>query len=425
MSAEADSGGGAFSARTVAVVIAVGLFAFAAYFVLSAFAPDLRRGNNGGAHALSKSAVGYAGLMRLLEARGDTAAVARNPSEGAGAALLVATPGPVPTGKLRDALDDYVNRHEEPILVVLPKWETEPHRNRQGWVSKDGLINPQVAVSPMLIFDDLSVAMVRRAGPADVRLQGRGGSQGAGRIEAFQVLRFTPPPSGGPPGQVDAAPLVVPDHEPVLTDGNGGVVLAYVPSRKTYVLSDPDLLNTQGLAELATARTALAIVDRARRGEGPIMFDVSLHGLAGGRSLLKLAFSPPFLAATLCAAVAAGLAGWQAAVRFGPRARARRSVALGAQALTDNAAMLIRLSGREHRMADRYAELTETAVARAVGAPAGARGAGYLDGLTRKAPGRPAWSALRSQAGAVRTRAALVAAARRMHGWKREVAGGS
>ena len=413
MSAEADSAGGAFSARAAAIVIAVGVFAFAAYAVLSAFAPELRQGNNGGAHALSKSAVGFAGLRRLLELEGAPVLVSRDERFKTAASLWIATPSISGgqgsrggAGKDREALDDFVNRHAEPVLVVLPKWRVARHESRTDWVRKGPLIDPRRVVEPMLVFDRVTASVERRRNQAVRLAQSDGAGLSAGRIEALQVLTGA-------------------GFEPVFTDGAGGTLLAYVRARNTYVLSDPDLLNTQGLAELDTARAASALVKRMRVGDGPVVFDVSLHGLAGGRSLLKLAFSPPFLAATLCAAVAAALAGWQAAVRFGPRVRARRSVPLGAEALTDNAAMLIRLSGREHRMADRYAELTEASVARAVGAPAGERTAGYLDGLGRRSPGRPAWSALRAEARAVRTRQALLDAARRMHGWKREVAGGS
>jgi hypothetical protein len=151
---------------------------------------------------------------------------------------------------------------------------------------------------------------------------------------------------------------------------------------------------------------------------------VSLHGFGGGRSLLKLAFAPPFLAVTLCAAAAAGLAGWQAAVRFGPNARPRPAFALGKQALADNAAALIKLSGREPRMARRYAELTQARAAHAVAAPPGDEQAtaGYLDALPRASADSPRLFALQAEARGARTREQLLAVARRLHQWRREIA---
>jgi hypothetical protein len=409
-----ESGGGAFSAKVIGAVIAVGVFAFAAFFVLSAWAPDLRRGSDGGSHALSTSAVGFAGLVRMLELQGEPVAVSRSATFETAASLWIATPG-VGGGPgsgssredRREALNAFVDRHEEPILLVLPKWITATHERRPDWVRKGSLLDVRRVVEPMLIFEGVSAGVTRRPRAEAVELFDAKGRVGAtGRIEQLQVLH----------GE---------GFQSLVEDGEGGTVLAYVARRGAYVLSDPDLLNTQGLAELAGARTASSLIQRTRAGAGPVVFDLSLNGFQGGRSLLKLAFAPPFLAATLCAALAAGLAGWQAAVRFGPRMRRGRAVALGAEALTDNAALLIRLSGREHRMASRYAELTEGMAARAVGAAPGEGAAERLDRLSAKRPGAPLWSSLRREAGEVRTREALLAAARRMHGWRRGVAGGN
>jgi hypothetical protein len=393
------------------VVIAVGAFAFAAFFVLSAYAPELRRGNDGGAHALSKSAVGFAGLVRLLEARGEPVTVARTERAGRGAGLIVLTP------TLRTEAGDIqklVRGQGSPVLVVLPKWSTEAFPGRPGWVRMKN-IEPEDAISPWLnSWNGWRSLRVRQEEP------GRN-----------TPLTLAPDVPGGwmtPAGRIDRLQTLQPTKhvEPRLSAPDGVVLgrLRSFEDRTVYVLSDPDLLNTQGLAELETARAALTIIEDVRSSTEPIVFDVSLNGFGASRNLLKLAFSPPFLAATLCAAAAAALAGWQAAVRFGPRARTARAVALGAEALTENAAALIRLSGREHRMAARYAELVEARAAKAAAAPPGQDGAAYLDGLGRSRPGLARWSGLRAEARAVRTRDALLGLARRMHEWKREVAGG-
>ena len=65
----APSAGGAFSRAVVLALIVVGALSFAAFVVLSAYAPDLRSGSDGRGHALSRSAVGYAALVALLETR--------------------------------------------------------------------------------------------------------------------------------------------------------------------------------------------------------------------------------------------------------------------------------------------------------------------------------------------------------------------
>ena len=52
------------------LITSIGVFAFIAMLVLGAYAPDLRSGRNGGAHALSNAASGFSGLVRLAEATG-------------------------------------------------------------------------------------------------------------------------------------------------------------------------------------------------------------------------------------------------------------------------------------------------------------------------------------------------------------------
>ena len=50
----------------VLALIAAAVFAASAFALLTAYAPDLRAARGGGAHALSRSAIGYAGIVRLL-----------------------------------------------------------------------------------------------------------------------------------------------------------------------------------------------------------------------------------------------------------------------------------------------------------------------------------------------------------------------
>ena len=83
-----------FSARTMLIVVLVGLFAFSAFVVLSAYAPDLRSGSDGGGHALSKSAVGFAGVVELLKGMDEPVVVSRGepPPTPEGKGVLILTP---------------------------------------------------------------------------------------------------------------------------------------------------------------------------------------------------------------------------------------------------------------------------------------------------------------------------------------------
>ena len=66
-----------FSAFVSAIMIGVGLLAFIAIFALLAWSPDLASKNRAGQHPYSSSALGYGGLIKLLEADGQSVTVSR------------------------------------------------------------------------------------------------------------------------------------------------------------------------------------------------------------------------------------------------------------------------------------------------------------------------------------------------------------
>lgn len=383
---------------TLALVIVVGVFAFCAFLVLGAYAPDLRSGDNGQTHALSKSAVGFAGLVQAVKLSGEPTLISRGPlPRGSAAGLLVTTPN---VGEEKAATDVAFGG---PILVVLSKWETVPDLTHRGWVKKIELIDDRW--TPGFAKD---AKVVRRKGTARAVLHGmtdpfaRDSAFAEGPVESLQTV-------------------VAPGWIPVLTDETGAVVLARDPKRPVYVLSDPDLLNTHGLKDLTTLASALGILETLRADDGPIMFDVTLNGLGKARSVLRLLFDPPFLTVTLSLAAAVLLAVWQALIRFGPLDRAGRAIAFGKTALVDNTAALISLAGREHRMGAPYAALTAELAAKAVGAPRDLTGdalIAFLDRLGVQRGQADTFTALDSQARLTQDPGRMLAVARRLYHWR-------
>ena len=211
--------------------------------------------------------------------------------------------------------------------------------------------------------------------------------------------------------------------DPIVTDEQGRAVLALSRQGGAAVLSDPDLLNTQGVADLNTARAGVEIIDRLR-DHGPVVFDVTLNGLGRGRSLLKLAFEPLLLGATLCLLAAALMMGLHAVARFGPSERPAPVLALGKRALADNSAALVRMARREPRMGSAYAALTRDIAARAVGAPRDLDEA-QLDALLDRLGAAHGlefrFSTLASEAAKARTNAELIGAAQRLYQWRGEM----
>ena len=467
MSPSSSLTGRAFSPLAMIVVVLVGVVSLAGLGVLAAYSPELKTGNDGGAHALSNSAVGFGGIARLVRMTGTPVTLSRGRlGDTAFDSLVVLTPpigvnpdqvedredrrapSPRPRGngvptvtvvaaEPDRAEDDPANQdmgqreHGEapppsrppvilpgrtinpgggPALIILPKWVTIPDVKRRGWVATAGTYPADAILSVLPERFRKDAVLTQRKSPASLALRRPSGSVVGKtvRVENLQTL------SG--PGWI-----------PVVTDASGATVLAVKEGTRTYVLADPDLLNTQGLKTLDGAQTALALLDQTRARGTPILFDLTLHGFQRTRSVLRLMLEPPLLGTTLLLAAIAVLAGIQAAARFGPARQSGRTIALGKRALADNTAALIRLARREHSMATPYAALTRASVVRAIGAPRSlgeAELTAFLDRVGTTAKVTSPWSALAQQASRVRTPNELMQVARDLNRWKQEMTRG-
>src|SRR3546814_16891248 len=121
--------------------------------------------------------------------------------------------------------------------------------------------------------------------------------------------------------------------ETLVAAPGGGAALARARDSDLYILADPDLIDNFAFASRDTARGAALLLDAIAEdaAAGSLVFDLTLAGFGGPKSLLRFAFVPPFIGTTLSLHAAALLARWQAAIRFGPGRRHRRP-ATGAQA---------------------------------------------------------------------------------------------
>jgi hypothetical protein len=392
------SGEGSFSARAVVLIVAIGVLGFVSMLVVGSFAPELRSGKNGGAHALSNAAVGLSGIVRLAQETGRKARVVRDPNQlGDSNNLMILTPpqGATPIG---DALQA---RNGKPTLVVLPKWQVTPDPNRIGWVRYAGLtpsFDPEGVLAP---GTKLKVRQYR--------------SHGA----PLHVIDATPDIAANAPRPLQT--VTGPGLTPIIDDGHGGAVLARIGNQPLYVLSDPDLLSNQGIVDPRQARAALAMLDYLNDGQGAygIDFDVTLDGLGATESALKMAFEPPLLAMTLTVAVAMLMAGWQAFAHFGAPRRRDRAIAFGKAALIDNAAALVRKARRERALGGRFAYVVRERAAIAFGAPGRLRDAA-LDAYLDKLSGRKKFTDLANAAAAARDRRDVLAAAQALHDWQGE-----
>ena len=338
------TGNSPFAARTVAVLLTIAIVSFGAVIVLAGWAPELRDRNHAGDHPFSTSALGFNGIVQLLDDQGYPVDVSRleHRLEGRDWGLMVVTLSPWGMGsKLQDIT------LQPTTLIVLPKWigQTDPFNARR---QRDTRFIQARSLNDLL--DDLNID---------------------GEIGRIDVPDLTDTPFGDMALRPDLKMQVIRSESLVPIAGtDDGILLGKLDDRDIYVLADPDMLNTFGLAERENARFAVQLMDWLRYDEAePIIFDATLHGFIRSENLLQMMFDIPFVGATLAALAAAFLLGWAALVRFGPTARETRVIALGKQALVDNSAGLFTMARRETHLAPGYLTMIRRRVAREIAAP--------------------------------------------------------
>ena len=337
-----------FNPRTIILLVVLGVFSFGAYFTLSGFSGDLKSGNNGGAHALSKSAVGYGGLLHLLKQNDNTVELSRSYVLRGDAEHQVRIVS-LTRGWFSSDLEEMVL--DTPTLIIMPKWRTRNHPKQKGWVQRLNEPNSDVYKLKQLtallnpVIEDIEF---KRSGSDSERIRIYANAD-IGMNEETSFYNF------------ERMQTMTGDGILPVIATNQGTLLAKVSDTEIYILSDPDFLNTLGLAHPDRAEfayTIMQIIEEQTNTYG-FVFDLSLHGFVRSQNLIKLALTPPFLAATLCLLAMGLLIAWQAISRFGDPTRTGRNIAMGKLSLILSAAGFIKLAGREYKMAEDYAELTK------------------------------------------------------------------
>ncbi|MGD0193039.1 MAG: hypothetical protein ABSD74_20065 [Rhizomicrobium sp.] len=387
-------------------LVAISMLSLVAYFALSAYAPDFRSADDGGAHAQSGSAIGYEGLRILLDAARVPNAIDRGQRPAGVPNLVILTPPPLPADT--DALEKALHgNHPGPVLIVMPKWAPLPDPIAYGRVMKGGLIDRDLVAGILKEFSDKTRVDHRNdvAAPNLIPVSNR-----------FSIIPANLAP-------IDSLQTISgKDWLPLIKTDDGRIVLARYSKRWVYVLSDPDFVNTHGLHDLPTAAFAVALIRRLRLAGHPVLFDVTLNGMGRYPSILHDAFAPPFLGATLCAILAAILIGYHAAVRFGSPPPDEPVYARGKTALVANAADMIRMLRREPNMATRYASTTRNLVLRALGIrrQMDAQDSEALIATLERGH-QQRFAPLLAQAEHLKHRGDLVALANRLYDWRQEM----
>lgn len=210
-------------------------------------------------------------------------------------------------------------------VIVLPKWRGEPSTERSGWIGQANLLSTADAVDVLELALGEACPVVRSEAPAPLRSSLPGG--------AAPTLPFVQ--------------LVDPDCGLVpLVENGTGTLIGRAKDRPVYVIADPDLLNTQGLAMGENAAVVQALFVGELRAKGLVVDEV-LHGFGQVPSLWRELFSMPLVPVTLHVLALLTLAVLAALGRFGKAARLPPRVPPGKRALIESTAQLLD-GGRHH-----------------------------------------------------------------------------
>ena len=411
-----------FRPLTLISLVLIGFFSFGALIVLSGFADDFRKAPPGQATPRSVSAVGYKALSKYLDTLGYDVKETRGKRgyHNRTNRLVIYTPSR-PTRRLARILEaegDATN------LVILPKWSVGqmiPRRGEEtktGWArktSKKGLnyvgqyetmmedlpvVRRHDLPSPdtQVVFNAPALKNSTQAYQPDFKnmqffdldtrwpeyleelaeirslereLERRLRAEAKGETYVPKEKKEKLDPKTKDVKEKDIAPPeALPEHEIILKI-DGKAVLIQLAQTQTYILSEPDLLNTMAFQTQSGAQLTNAIVDGviylASTETMSVDFDVSLHGIESSRNILKLMLTPPFLAATLCLLTAGGLVAWQGFNRFGDPARLRPDYAQGPVSLARTAAEFMGVADRAHKTGEDFAAMIRQQVAAKLG----------------------------------------------------------
>ena len=418
-----------FNPRVVLGLLLFGFIAFIAMLYFMGMGDGSRDDNNGGDHAAAMGLNGYAALTRLLEADGAEVKLARSESAYDDEGLLVLTPPHFADPK---EISDIITRRRYigPTLLILPKWTAmrippgAPIDTEPGWVVLGGAQEPFWADEFEEPFKlDLSIDALPDSS------------------QNWSGLGFT----GGLPNREKAQSLAAGNIAPLVQDTRAQTLVGFLDDGGYYPLLDeaigrtpkepvdddyyddtyysdsnwavvvaaePDLFNNWGMADRDRAELAQRIVELAREGdEGPITFDLTLNGLGQTQNLLTLAFTPPFLAATLALILAMLIVAWRGFMRFGPPVAEARAIAFGKHQLVANSAGFIQRTRRLHLLTAPYAALLRRRVAAALGLRH-ADDEAIGEALARRAPDAPTFSDTAAALEQARTPGEILRAAR-------------
>jgi hypothetical protein len=395
-----------FRQRTLLALIGLGAAAFLAmaYFMITTDSQRWKRVAS--PSTTSKSAIGYRAFVELLGRFDLPLASPTHDALNRQSLRIVLAPKDA-----KEVLSDVVfaQSTQRPVLIVLPKWRAHARFFSDHVTGATLLESEKVKAMADPIASDIEVVRPKTLGPW--------------RNEVLQGE-----PTLSQPQLVRSDKLC-----PLVSNGEGILIGRVCKQPSVVVLSDPELLANNGLWRGDNAVLAMSAVSLLRVGKGPIVvLDVSANA-APARSIWRLAISPPFALITLASLIAAGIAVWRAATRFGPPLAQEPAPSGGVLTLIDITARLLRPKADGGRLLRRYADLVTLDLGRRLRAPQRLQGAAeigaWLDQSRRGAKAGLSYGGIASSVEAIERDdktavAGVISAATQLHRWREELLDG-
>lgn len=398
------SNGGAFSKRTLYLLVSVGLFSVLFGFGLAIFGDGVGRAPTADNNTYSRSALGHHALIKYLRSlnvpmvtsQHDTGSKASN-------ALAVLLEPNVHDDNRQDAHD--MIQGAGAVLLVLPKWQGEPDEEDPRKLESVTLLTSEAVLDALVLLDEQAVLNRPRV---------------LGRMHESDV-------TSGRPSLINPQLLRSAVIEPILANDQGLLFGKFV-DEEIYVLSDPDLLNNHGLDNGENALLVAQIVEYARNGRS-VVIDETLHGYLRKPSMWRALFEMPFVLVTIQVFLCVILLVWSGTARFGNPLRKRPMMAQGTDFLIGNTARLMRLGGHSGLALSRYRSVTVQAVAKLLHAPRGMPLTdlyGWLEHIERNRKMERSLASIAKEIDDLIAQkspdgAALLSSARNLYRWKEEI----
>ncbi len=313
------------------------------------------------------------------------------------------------------------------LAELSPETETPSHYDKKG-----DPVRPQVAPGQDVYFDDDTTIVYDKVPYVITH----------GQPASNLVVRRADGRVWATVGKVDDLQSISgPNLTPVLLGPKGEVILSRVNvtgGRKAtkapvYLLSDPDLLDNQILADPQKVIAAFQLIDDVSPVQNEpatrpasIVFNLTFNNLAFDHDLIHALSRPPYVGVPLSLLILGLGLMWAAFARFGPARHVAVEPPLGrgVKILADNAARLMSLTIRETKLAPAYATLMRDLVL---------KGRGYMqpspsqtlddlaDRIGRMHNTTHSFADLKARAAQVATVHQLIDLTLKLHAWKTEI----